>query len=119
MTLETVTMGGRMRIARVLTLVALGTMAQGARAAPPVSGATLGQLEAVLEHCGRVAPAHPDRLKELARSLTGDVAEEDLTEVRAGPEYREAYGKAKEQLAQVPQEASEQACQAGLAMAAR
>jgi hypothetical protein len=92
----------------------LGVVAQPALAELPLTGAALGQLEAVLEHCGRAKPAEAERYKALARSLTGNATEKELTAARQSTEYVEAHDAAKDQLAGLPKEAVDKACVEGL-----
>jgi hypothetical protein len=107
-----------MTFARVCTLVALGAVAQVARAELPVSGAALGQLEAVLEHCGRASPATAEQYRELARGLTGSATDKEVVEARKSAEYRDAHDAASAQLDTLSKEESHKACAEGLQPAA-
>ena len=107
-----------MRFAGICMLVALGAVSQAARADLPVGRAVLGQLEAVLEHCGRVSPASAERHKEFAKALTGNATDKDLAEARNSAEYREAHDAASEQISNLPKEESDKACAEGLRAAA-
>src|SRR5256885_14531572 len=63
--------GGTMRLTGMLMLAALGALAQVAHAEPQLSGAVLGQLEAVLEQCGRGNAANAEGYKSFAKDPAG------------------------------------------------
>jgi hypothetical protein len=102
-----------MRLAGLCMLVAVGAVSQPARAEPPVSGAALGQVEALIEHCGQFNAASAERLRALARGLTGGATEDELAEARSSAEYRDAHDAVSGQL---PDEVSEKACVEGAAV---
>ena len=95
-------------------LAVLGSTPQAARADLPMSGAALGQLEAMLEHCGRVSSAGAERYRALAKTLTGSATDKELTKARSSAEYRDARDAAKEELGGLTKEESEKACVEGL-----
>ena len=103
-----------MRVTGMLMLAALGALTQVARAELPLSGAVLGQLEATLEHCGRVDAASAEAYKSFARGLTGNATDKELAEARKSAEYREAHAAASEQIGKLPKEESDKACADGL-----
>lgn len=103
-----------MRFAGMCMLAALGALPQPARADSPVSGAVLGQLEAVLEHCDKVSPGSAERYREVAKGLTGNATDEELAEVRKGAEYRDAHDAASEELGKLPKAEAAKACVEGL-----
>src|SRR5256885_13529354 len=89
--------GGTMRLTGMLMLAALGALAQVAHAEPQLSGAVLGQLEAVLEHWGRVNAANAEGLKSFAKDLAGPSPEKEDAEGRqsgGNPEARPAASEA-------------------------
>jgi hypothetical protein len=100
-------------------VVALGAWSQTARAELPMSGAVLGHMEAVLEHCGRVSPANGELYKQLVKVLTGDAKDEELAEVRKSAEYREAHDAATDELDAQPKEKSQKACVEGMEAVAK
>jgi len=107
-----------MRLTGMLMLAALGALAQVAHAEPQLSGAVLGQLEAVLEHCGRVNAANAEGYKSFAKGLTGTATEKELAEARKSAEYREAHAAASEQIGKLPKKEQDKACAEGLPAAA-
>src|SRR5258705_11783041 len=106
-----------MRLAGIcmVSAAACGT----ARADLPVSGAVLGQLEAVFEYCGRVNPASAERYKGFIKGLTGNATDKDLAEARSSAEYRDAHEAASDQIGKLPKEESDKACAEGLQPAAK
>ena len=107
-----------MRFVGMCMLAALLVVSQAARADLPMSGAALGQLEAVMEHCSRISPALAARFREFARGLTGKATDKDLAAARDSAEYRDAHDEANEELAKLPKEESDKACVEGLQSAA-
>ena len=103
-----------MKLAAIGVVAVLGAGAQVARAELPVSGAALGQVEAILEHCGRASPANAERYKALARTLIGTATEKELTAARQSAEYVEAHDATKAQLVNLPKDESDKACVEGL-----
>ncbi len=99
-----------MKLARWWLPAALGLAWQVARADPPVDGATLGQLEAVLEYCAHLDPALAERNKVLAQGLTGRATDDELAKVRAGATYRAAYDATRAELARQPKDDADKAC---------
>src|SRR5438105_15072503 len=108
-----------MRLTGMLMLVALGPLAQATRAEPQLSGAVLGQLEAVLEHCGRVNAASAEGYKSFAKGLTGTATEKDLGEARKSGEYREAHAAARAQIGKRPRYGQGKPCAEGRSAAAQ
>ena len=102
-----------MRIAAWCMLAALVVVPWETRAELPMDPAALGQLEAVLEHCGQASPASAEHYRALGKSLTGGATEQELTEARASPGYRGAHQAASAQLAGLSREEAEQACLEG------
>jgi hypothetical protein len=108
-----------MRLARMCMVVALGVVPGAARADLPVSREVLGQLEATLEHCGRINPGSANLYRQFAKMLTGDATDKELTEARESAEYRDAYDLASDQVGKLPKEEAKKACAEGLRSAAR
>lgn len=102
----------------MLMLAALGALAPVAHAELQLSAAALGQLEAVVEHCGRVNAASAEGYKSFAKGLMGNATDKELAEARESAEYRAAYAAASEQIGKLSKEESDKACAEGLPAAA-
>lgn len=103
-----------MRMAGFGVVASLLLVSQAARADLPLSGAALGQLEAVLEYCGRVDPASAERYQQFAKVLTAGAKDEEISKARKSPEYLDAHDSQRKELDKLPTEELAKTCAEGL-----
>ena len=96
---------------RLLLGLALATCAS---AGMPFPDDSLGQLEAVLDHCAQVNPQAASQYQQAKKMLVEQATAAELAKIRAGKPYQEAYERASAELGQQSAEQLSKTCAASI-----
>jgi hypothetical protein len=96
----------------VLTALALASVALANTLTMPAQ--SLGQIEGTLKFCSSVNPKAEAKYKEFGKMMVKDATDDELKNVRASSEYKDAYDSITEQLGKVPKNKAVESCTAFL-----
>ncbi|HWW03790.1 hypothetical protein [Collimonas sp.] len=104
-----------MKLYLLASLCALTSFSLALAAESSLDDAALGQMEAVVAHCGQINPADSARYQELLKPVIGDASAEDLAAARKTEVYKQAHDSIAEQLADAKKEEALAACDGAVA----
>jgi hypothetical protein len=99
-----------MKIHRITYLGVALAIPQLATATVPMPAQHLGQIEGILDYCGKVNPEGASKYKELKKLMDGDASANQLAEARAKKEYKDSYKDITDQFAKLPKESVVKQC---------
>ncbi len=106
-----------MSIHRIMYLGVALAIPQLATATLPMPSEHLGQVEGILDYCGKVNPEAASKYKELKKLMDGDASANELSEARAKKEYKDSYKDISDQFAKLSKEGVIKQCTAYLKFA--
>ena len=104
-----------MKLYLLVSLSALASFSLALAVESSLDGARLGQMEAVVAHCGKLSPADNARYRELLKPVIADASAEDLAAARKTESYRRAYEEVSGQLSEAKKEDAIAACAGAVA----
>jgi hypothetical protein len=99
----------------VALCVAFGFAQQAPASEPAAPNAqSLGVIEAILNHCAVLDPAHAAQYRDQVRPATQGASDKSVREVRGSEEYKRAYESTTESLATAAGPDAVKTCMASL-----
>lgn len=80
-----------MKLYLLASLCALASYSLALAAESTLDSATLGQMEAIVNHCSKIQPADSAKYQQLLKPVIADASAEDLAAARKTQVYQRAY----------------------------
>jgi len=104
----------KMKIERVLHILAILILVECALAKMPFSNEVFGKVEGTLDYCAQIDAASAPKYQQKKKDLIKGVPENEVTEARKSEEHKAGYEWISDELPKMPQDEVSAACTASL-----